>query len=158
MTDSSPPSGMNQTVFHVERIYLKDLSFENPHAPESLREKPDPKMDFNLDTSAVKKGPEHFEVSLHLSIKVKSGDKIMFLVDVTQAGLFLLRHFPEEHLAMTLGIECPHILFPFARQVIAHLVGEGGFQPLILDPINFASLFQQARARELEAQRTAGTA
>ncbi|MBF0146762.1 MAG: protein-export chaperone SecB [Magnetococcales bacterium] len=142
----TPPS--NQPVFNVERLYIKDLSFENPNAPEVYSRRNDPTVEFNLGTGVAQKGEDHYEVTLQINARVKDGEDVLFLVDVTYAGLFRIRNLPQEHLSPTLGIECPHIIFPYARRIISDLVMEGGFKPMVLDPINFAALYQQAKARE----------
>lgn len=144
---SDKAESSDRPIFHVEKIYLKDLSFENPNAPDVFREKTEPKVDFNLETGTTQKGPEHFESTLHATAKVLIDERIMFLVDVTYAGLFLLRNIPKEHVAPTLGIECPSILFPYVRQVVSEMVTQGGFKPMLLDPINFSALFHQAQEK-----------
>lgn len=136
-----------QPVFHVEKLYLKDLSFESPISPEVFREISEPKVEFNLETGAAQKGPEQYESTLHVTVKVVIEERVMFLVEVTYAGLFLLRNIPKEHIQPTLGIECPNILFPYVRQIVSEMVSQGGFKPMVLDPINFAALFQQALAK-----------
>lgn len=143
----NPEASSNHPIFHVEKIYLKDLSFESPNAPEVFRESEEPKVDFNLDTGATQKGPEHYETTLHITVKVLMQEKVMFLVEVTYAGLFLLRNLPKEHVSPTLGIECPSILFPYVRQLVSEMVTQGGFKALVLDPINFAALFRQAQEK-----------
>lgn len=146
-----PADVSNQPAFHVEKLYLKDLSFESPNAPELFRADLEPKVDFNLETGVTQKGEEHFEAVVHVTVKVLAKEQVMFLVDVTYAGLFLLRNLPKEHVAPTLGIECPTILFPYVRQIISSLVTQGGFKPMVLDPINFAALFRQSQAQQQQA-------
>lgn len=142
----------DQPVFHVEKLYLKDLSFESPNAPDVFRENLEPKVDFNLETGATQKGPENYESTLHVTVKVLAEGRVMFLVEVTYAGLFLLHNLPKEHVAPTLGIECPNILFPYVRQIISEMVGQGGFKPMVLDPINFAALYHQAKEKRQSIQ------
>lgn len=152
MTDQQPTSpNANQPMFHVERLYIKDLSFENPSAPEVYARNSDPTVEFNLGTGAKPKGADYFEVTLQVNARVKDGEEVLFLVDVTYAGLFLIKNMPPEHLEPTLGIECPHIIFPYVRRVISDMVTEGGFKPMVLDPINFAALYQQSKLREAQA-------
>lgn len=136
-----------QSVFHVEKLYLKDLSFESPNSPEVFRDHPEPKVDFNLATGATQKGPDHFEVTLHVTIKVGVAERTLFLVELTYAGLFLLRNIPREMVAPMLGIECPAILFPYVRQIVSEMVMQGGFRPMVLDPINFSALFHQSQQK-----------
>ncbi|MBF0214581.1 MAG: protein-export chaperone SecB [Magnetococcales bacterium] len=149
------PQNSGQPAFHVEKLYLKDLSFESPSAPESFREAGEPRLEYQLETNAFQKGPEHFEAILHVTVKVQLNDNVLFLVDVTYGGLFLLRNIPPEHLAPTLGIECPTILFPFVRQLVASLVTEGGFKPVVLDPINFVALYQQQLQQQAQQRQQA---
>ncbi|MBF0367909.1 MAG: protein-export chaperone SecB [Magnetococcales bacterium] len=145
----TPPGGQSsQPVFHVEKVYMKDFSFESPNAPQVFGEQSEPKVEFNLDTKSTKMGEDHYEVMLHVVLNVKHGETVMFLVDVTYAGLFLLKNFPPEHVTTAISVECPHILFPYIRQVVSHAVGEGGFKPLVLDPINFAAVFHQAQQKK----------
>ncbi|MBF0418577.1 MAG: protein-export chaperone SecB [Magnetococcales bacterium] len=152
MTEQQPASSpANQPMFNVERLYIKDLSFENPNAPEVYARSSDPTVEFNLGTGAKPKGPDHYEVTLQVNARVKDGEDVLFLVDVTYAGLFLIKNLPPEHLEATLGIECPHIIFPYVRRVISDMVTEGGFKPMVLDPINFAALYHQSKAREAQA-------
>ncbi|MBF0401759.1 MAG: protein-export chaperone SecB [Magnetococcales bacterium] len=142
----------NQPAFHVEKLYLKDLSFESPNVPEMFRDHPEPKVDFNLSMGSMQKGPEHFEVTLHVTVKVLAGERTMFLVELTYAGLFLLHNIPKEMLSPMLGIECPTILFPYVRQLVSEMIMQGGFRPLVLDPINFSALFQQSQQRNQPVQ------
>lgn len=151
-TDGPSDSAAAQPVFHVEKLYLKDLSFESPNAPDVFRDTAEPKVDFNLETGANQKGPEHYESTLHITVKVLIEGRVMFLVEVVYAGLFLLRNLPKEHIPSMLGIECPNILFPYVRQIISYMVTQGGFKPMVLDPINFAALFHQARDKHQAAQ------
>lgn len=151
MNDNAPAAEAEKPVFHMEKLYLKDLSFESPNAPEVFRENLEPQVEFNLSTASSQKGPDHYESTLSVSAKVHSKDRVLFMVEITYAGLFLLKNLPQEHMGPTLGIECPHILFPFVRRIVSDMVVEGGFKPLLLDPINFAVLYQQARAKEQQA-------
>ena len=139
-------------AFHVEKVYLKDLSFESPNTPEIFRDHPEPQVSFNLDMGSIQKGPEHFETTLHVTVKVVAAERVMFLVEMTYAGLFLLRNVPQELLASTLGIDCPTILFPYVRQLVSEMIVQGGFRPLVLDPINFVGLFHQSQQRKAAAQ------
>ncbi|MEO5363869.1 MAG: protein-export chaperone SecB [Magnetococcus sp. DMHC-8] len=151
-TDEAAEPADTAPVFHVEKLYLKDLSFESPNTPEVFREQAEPQVDFNLATGATQKGPEHFEVVLHVTIKTLLGERTMFLVDLTYAGLFLLRHMPRELLTPMLAIECPAILFPYVRQIVADMIMQGGFRPLVLDPINFSALYHQSQ-RQKQAEQ-----
>jgi preprotein translocase subunit SecB len=138
----------DQPAFHVEKLYIKDLSYESPNSPDIFSDLGEPKVEFNLNTGATQKGEEHFEATLHVTVTVKNADKTLFLIEISYGGLFLVRNFAKDQVDALLGIECPAILFPYVRRVISDLVTEGGFKPLVLDPINFAALFHQARAEE----------
>ncbi|MBF0612315.1 MAG: protein-export chaperone SecB [Magnetococcales bacterium] len=137
----------NQPFFHVEKIYLKDLSFESPYTPESFFINEEPKVDFNLETTNVRRGQDIYESSIQITVKVHTDEKVWFLVEVTYAGIFRMRNIPEDRMAMLLGIECPTILFPYVRQIVSQTITEGGFKPLLLDPINFAAVYQQNQMR-----------
>ncbi len=121
--------------------YVKDLSFENPNAPASLQSTEQPQIDVNVAVNAKRAGDNVFEVELKISAKAVAGDVTAFVIDLLYAGLFGLTNVPEEALEPFLIIEAPRIIFPFARRIIADSVRDGGFPPLMLDPIDFASLY-----------------
>jgi preprotein translocase subunit SecB len=131
--------------------YVKDLSFENPNSPAVFQWQGQPKIDvqFNIGSQAV--ADEVFEVALKIDITATADSGTAFKVDLLYAGLFGLRNFPEEQLQPFLLAEAPRLLFPFARRIIADMVQDGGFPPLLLDPIDFASLYMQ-RAAQAEAE------
>ena len=144
--NSEAATQAEQPAFHVEKLYIKDLSYESPNSPDIFTDLGEPKVEFNLNTGANQKGPDHYEATLQVNVNVKNAEKTLFMIEVIYGGLFLLRNFQKEQIDALLGIECPSILFPYVRRVISGLVTEGGFKPLVLDPINFAALFHQARA------------
>ena len=138
--------------------YVKDLSFENPNAPAVYQWQGAPKIDVEFNIGAQKLGDDLHEVALKIDISAKSGeDQTAFQVELLYAGLFGLRNIPEEQLQPFLLAEAPRLLFPFARQIVSQTVQDGGFPPLLLDPIDFASLYMQ-RAAQDEAQASGGTA
>ncbi|BDD88578.1 protein-export chaperone SecB [Desulfofustis limnaeus] len=137
-------------ILRLQKMYIKDLSFENPNAPEVFRatQKSEPNVELNLKMNNRKIGDDHWEVSLEINAKVVSKgeeDKVLFMLEVEHAGIFLLKHIPEKHLAMILGVECPTMLFPFTRQVVSQAAVDGGFMPFLMEPINFLALFQNAQ-------------
>jgi preprotein translocase subunit SecB len=137
--------------------YVKDLSFENPNAPAVYQWQGAPKIDVEFNIGAQKLGDDLHEVALKIDISAKSGeDQTAFQVELLYAGLFGLRNIPEEQLQPFLLAEAPRLLFPFARQIVSQTVQDGGFPPLLLDPIDFASLYMQ-RAAQDEAQASGGT-
>lgn len=135
-------------VFRLKKLYLKDLSFENPSAPESFFTKGDPKLDVQMSLGHRKVDADHYEVSLSVTATASAGEKQLFLVEVEHAGVFEIRNVPEEHMPAVLGVECPTVLFPFTRQVISQASVDGGFMPLLLEPVNFLALYDRARKEQ----------
>ena len=140
--------------------YIKDFSFENPHAPHSLRprEKP-PEINININVNANPLSETDFEVELKMDANAGEGADAMFNVELIYAGVFRLQNLPEEAKAPAILIECPRMLFPFARQIVADATRNGGFPPLMIDPVDFAALFQQRMAEEqVKSQMETATA
>lgn len=138
--------------FIIERIYVKDISFEAPNSPSVFTEKWEPDTNLNLNTQVNPLGEDHYEVELHVTVSVKTKDeKTAFLVEVVQAGAFLIKGYPQEQLAHLLASYCPSNLFPYAREVISNLVSKGSFPEMHLSPINFDALYAQ-RLEEEQAQ------
>ncbi|EFL89732.1 protein-export chaperone SecB [Ahrensia sp. R2A130] len=134
--------------------YIKDLSFENPKAPHSLRPRENaPQIDININVNANPLSETDFEVELKLDATAGEGEDSMFAVELTYGGVFRLQNMPEEAVAPAILIECPRLLFPFARQIIADATRNGGFPPLMIDPVDFAALFQQRMAEEQIKQK-----
>lgn len=128
--------------------YLKDMSFENPHAPQSLNTQAgQPEISISVNVNARTLTTTDFEVELHLEAKASHNEKVVFAADVLYAGVFRLEHIPQEALHPVVLIECPRMLFPFARQVLADATRNGGFPPLMLDPIDFAGMYQKRLAQ-----------
>jgi preprotein translocase subunit SecB len=121
--------------------YVKDLSFENPNAPNSLQVQAQPRIDVNVGVNARKVADDVFEVELKITAKADVDGNAAFMVELVYAGLFGLKHVPDEALEPFCIIEGPRILFPFARRIIADAVRDGGFPPLMLDPIDFGQLY-----------------
>ncbi|MGV2431879.1 MAG UNVERIFIED_CONTAM: protein-export chaperone SecB [Rickettsiaceae bacterium] len=136
----------------VEAQYIKDFSFENPNAPSSLTgdNKPSVEMGLDLNVVRIEKQKDIFEVSLNIDAKATSKDKTLFVVELKYAGIFTLTNFSDEERKFILGVHCPALLFPFARQVIAEMTQSGGFQPLMIDPIDFGALYANKMAEEEE--------
>lgn len=137
----------NNNVPHiaVNAQYVKDLSFENPAAPSGLNTgKNAPKIDLSLDLN-INRLPEdnYFEVELNIQAKATNDETIMFVVDLKYAGIFHLININEEQQQMVLAVHCPAMIFPFARKIIASVTQDGGFQPLMIDPIDFATLYHK---------------
>ena len=143
-------------VFRLQKLYLKDLSFENPNAPEIFLTPQEPKVEVNLGLKNKKMENDHWEVSLSVTATVTNNkdDKTLFIVEIEQAGVFILKNIPEEHLPMVLSVECPTLLFPFTRQVISQVSVDGGFMPFLMEPVNFMALFQNAMKKKQEQAKT----
>jgi len=136
--------------------YVKDLSFENPNAPQSLVQgQTRPQIEVNVDVQARGVAQNVFEVALHITATAKQGEATTFVIDLLYAGVFTLQNIAQEQLEPVLLIECPRIIFPFARRVIADATRDGGFPPLMLEPIDFVQLYQrhqQAARQQAVAQ------
>lgn len=151
------PAAPTQPGIHVLGQYIKDLSFENPNAPRSLRPSDKaPKLDVNVNVNARPQSESDFEIELKLEAKAVRGDETLFIAEVSYAGLFQIRNVPQEHMHPLLLIECPRLLFPFARQILADATRQGGFPPLMIDPVDFAALYRQ-RMAEISVQQAAAT-
>lgn len=155
---ATPQNQQSQPGIHVLGQYIKDLSFENPNAPRSLRPSDTaPKLDVNVNVNARPQSANEFEIELKLEAKAARGEETLFIAEVAYAGLFQIRNVAQEHMHPLLLIECPRLLFPFARQIIADATRQGGFPPLMIDPIDFAQLYRQ-RAAELNVKQQAAAA
>ncbi len=129
--------------FGIQRVYVKDLSFEAPNTPAIFLENWEPEMSLDLGTKTESLGDDVHEVILTVTVTVKVGEKTAFLVEVKQAGIFLMKDFPEDQLQPMLGSFCPNILYPYAREVVTDAVVRGGFPQLYLTPVNFDALYEQ---------------
>jgi preprotein translocase subunit SecB len=127
--------------------YIKDLSFENPNAPQSLAgQDGQPEINISVNVNAKPMSETDFEVELHLNAKAEGKSSVVFAAELLYAGIFRLENIPQEALHPIVLVECPRMLFPFARQIIADVSRNGGFPPLMLDPIDFATMYQQRAA------------
>ena len=134
--------------------YIKDLSFENPNSPNSLRPRENaPDIQINVNVGANPLSETDFEVELKLDAKAQEGDEVMFNAELVYAGIFRIQGIPQESIGAAILIECPRLLFPFARQILSDATRNGGFPPLMIDPIDFAALYQ-ARMEEEAAKTT----
>jgi len=136
-------------TLNVLAQYVKDLSFENPGAPGTLRgQEKAPNININVNVAANPLSDKEFDVNLTLSAKAGGEKDVLFNVELVYGGVFRIEGFPQEHMLPLLFIECPRLLFPFARQIIAEATRNGGFPPLMLDPIDFAQMFQRKIAED----------
>jgi len=152
-----------QQQFAIQKIFLKDVSFESPNSPGVFTEaewKPEVNVQINTETAAISEGMH--EVTLSVTVTAKQLEKTAFLVEVKQAGIFLMTGFKEEQMGGMLGAYCPEALFPYAREAISELVTKGGFPQMLLSPVNFNALYmqhqqqaQQEKAGQAAAAETA---
>jgi len=133
-----------QPVFSVERLYVKDLSLEVPHAPQIFLEQGAPEVDMRVSTRNTKLEDGFYSVDVTVTVTAKlNEERTMFLNEVTQSGIFRLENIPEEDVQLLLGVACPNILFPYAREAISNSVTRAGFPPVLLAPINFEAIYQE---------------
>ncbi len=162
MSSVQPENGAAeaQPSMSVVAQYVKDLSFENPKAPDSLRAREaSPQIAIGVNVNSRQRSQTEYEIDLHLEAKAAIGEEVVFNVELTYGGLVTVQNVPSQHLHPFVNIEGPRLLFPFARQVIADAVIRGGFPPLLIDPIDFVQLYQQYLARlQQQMQQQQGTA
>ena len=130
-------------TFQIEKIYVKDLSLEIPHAPQVFTEQVQPQIDVHIESGESRFREDYYEVTLSVTVTARVGERTIFLAEAVQGGIFALRNVPEAELGPLLGIACPTVLFPYARETISDLVIRGGFPPLLLSPISFEQLYLQ---------------
>jgi preprotein translocase subunit SecB len=152
---AAKPADEARPLINVMSQYVKDFSFENPNAPASLQlasNQPEIKVNVEVNAEGLKDGS--YEVVLHISARAETGGTLAFMTDLTYAGQFAVTNASREMLPAILLIECPRMLFPFARRVIADATRDGGFPPLLLNPIDFLSLFRQQRMAQQAGQQS----
>lgn len=142
--------------FEIQRIFVKDISFESPNTPHTFTEEWKPEVQLNLETKSSRIQQNMHEVVLSITATVTSNEKTAFLIEVQQAGVFMISGFPEDQLHQMLGSFCPNILFPYAREVVSDMVVRGGFPQLILAPVNFDALYAQHMEKQKD-ESGAGT-
>lgn len=141
----------NQTpVFQIQRMYLKDLSLEQPNSPQILLEQQQPQVDINLGLNAETVADGIYEVTVTATVTTKIADKTLFLVEAKQAGIFEIRNIPQEQLAPIIGIACPQIVYPYVRSIVSDICTRAGFPPVLLAEVNFQAMF------EAQQQQAAG--
>jgi preprotein translocase subunit SecB len=139
MTEAQQPAA----TFQIEKIYVKDLSLEIPHAPQVFAEQVQPQIDVRIESGESRFQPDYYEVTLSVTVTARAGERTIFLAEAVQGGIFAMRNVPEADLGPLLGIACPTVLFPYLRETISDLVTRGGFPPLLLTPISFEQLYLQ---------------
>jgi preprotein translocase subunit SecB len=144
--EGETPEGQGQ--FGVQKIYIKDLSFETPHSPTIFQEQWSPSVNMDVANSAATLAENTYEVTLAITVTVQFEEKTVYLCEVHQAGIFFIEGLPEDMVKRLLATGCPNILFPFAREVVADLAMRGGFPQLLLAPMNFEALYEQHLQQE----------
>ncbi|SDP40059.1 protein-export chaperone SecB [Desulforhopalus singaporensis] len=156
MAETADTTGSAKPEFRMQKMYVKDLSFENPNAPEvfTVQQSAEPKVEVNLQLNNKQVDEDHWEVALEITAKVstKADDKVLFILEVEHAAIFKLKNIPKEHMPMLLGVDCPTLLFPFTRQIVSQVSIDGGFVPFLMEPVNFMALFQKAQKEKKQAK------
>jgi preprotein translocase subunit SecB len=146
-------SAQNQDpVFAIQRTYLKDLSLEIPNAPQIFLEPQQPAVEIQLDVTSQGLADGIYETSVRVTVTTKAGDKVAFLVEATEAGIFEVRNVPEEQMPLILNVVCPNIIYPYLRANVADVIQRAGFPPIHLAEINFEALYQQ-RLQQMQQEQ-----
>ena len=141
-----------QPQFSFEKVYVKDVSLEIPHAPKIFTEQVQPKLEVHIETVSDNFAEGYYEVTVTATVTAKVGERTLFLVEAAQAGLFSIRGVPDTELKPLLGIVCPREIFPYLRETISDLIARAGFPPVLLQPMNFETLYMQ----QLQTQAASG--
>ncbi|HUQ76758.1 MAG TPA: protein-export chaperone SecB [Burkholderiales bacterium] len=149
MTEPQQPE---PATFQIEKIYVKDLSLEIPHAPKIFTEQVAPEVQVQINTEADGFAEGYYEVIVTATVTAKMGERTLFLAEATQAGIFAVRNVPPTEIGPLLGIACPTVLFPYLRETMSDMITRGGFPPLLLSPLSFEALYVQ------QQQQIAGSA
>ena len=154
MTDQTAPTAgaanSSAAQFTVEKIYVKDVSFEAPNTPHVFNEQGQPQLNMNLNQKVARLDGDLFEVVLGITLTCTVNERTVYLAEVEQAGIFGLAGFDDRTLDMMLGTYCPNVLFPYVRQSISDLITAGGFPPFYMQPINFEALYAEGLRRRSE--------
>ena len=140
-----------QPVFGIEKLYVKDLSVEVPHAPEIFLEREAPQIEIQLGTSGRAIGEGVYEVVLTVTVTAKMQEKAVFLVEIGQGGIFRILNVPNEQIEPLIAVACPNILFPYAREAVSDAVTRAGFAPIVLQPVNFEAMYMQSLQEQAAA-------
>ncbi|MGZ5130522.1 MAG: protein-export chaperone SecB [Caldimonas sp.] len=144
----------NAPLFQIQRMYLKDLSLEQPNSPQVLLEQGQPQVEINLTLGAETISEAMYEVTVMATVQTKINDKTLFLVEAKQGGIFEIRNIPDEQLKQILGIACPGIVYPYLRAIVSDVCTRAGFPPVVLSEVNFQSMYE---AQQAELARLAAT-
>jgi preprotein translocase subunit SecB len=156
-TDQAGAPAPAAAGFSIDKIYVKDLSLENPGSPQSFKQQEAPTIEIGLRTKADQIEPDIYESVLTITLTAKTGDKTLFLVEASQAGIFTIRGVPPDQMQGVLAVHCPTVIFPYIRETLADAVTRAGFPPVHLAPINFEALYAQQLAQLAQQQTPATT-
>jgi preprotein translocase subunit SecB len=156
MTDAAQTN--TQPVFNIEKLYVKDLSLEIPNAPAIFLERENPQIDLQLNTQAAALDDGIFDVTVTVTVtaKLPEKDKVLFLIEAKQAGIFQIRNIPAEEMETVLAAVCPNILYPYLREVVSDVAVRAGFAPVLLNPVNFESIYLQQKQQNQAQAPAAG--
>jgi preprotein translocase subunit SecB len=157
MANEEPVAPQSRQLL-LQKIYVKDLSFESPRAPAVFSSAPKPQTELSIKSSAKEIAPDTQEVTLTLTLQAREDDQTLFLVEIQQAGIFVIRGYSPEDRGVLIGSFCPSTLYPYAREAVSDLITRGGFPQLLLQPINFDALYAQAAQEKAAAQTEQSTA
>jgi preprotein translocase subunit SecB len=138
----------NQPIFQIQRLYLKDLSLEQPNSPQIFLEQDAPEVNINLGINADTVADSVYEVSVTATVTTKVGDKVLFLIEAQQAGIFEIRNFPDDQLQPVIGIACPSIIYPYLRAIVSDVCTRAGFPPVLLAEVNFQAMYEARMQQE----------
>lgn len=145
-------------VFQIQRIYLKDLSLEQPNSPQILLEQQQPQVEINLGLAAEPVADGLYEVCVTATVTTKVGERTLFLVEAKQAGIFEIRNLPEEQLQPVIGIACPGIVYPYLRAIVSDVCTRAGFPPVVLAEVNFQAMYEAQRQQQAAGNGAADAA
>lgn len=150
MAEENASSEQPKTRFIIQKIYTKDISFETPNSPAIYREEWNPKVDLQLGNEHAQLDDENHEVVLSVTVTAKVNDKVAFIAEVKQAGIFTLTGYTEQEMSRLVGNYCPNTLFPYVREAISDIVTKGGFPQLVLAPVNFDAVYKQRQEQAMK--------
>lgn len=157
MAENNSNENVAKPEFRMQKMYIKDLSFENPNAPGvfTTKQSGDPAVEVNLQLNNKQIDDAHYEVTLEVTAKVsgKEDKKVLFILEIEHAAVFMLKNIPQEHMPMLLGVDCPTLLFPFTRQIVSQVSIDGGYVPFLMEPVNFMALFQNAQKKKEQEEK-----
>jgi preprotein translocase subunit SecB len=143
-------------LFQIQRIYLKDLSLEQPNSPRILLEQAQPQVEIGLGVATEPVGDAIYEVTVTATVTTKINDKVLFLVEAKQGGIFEIRNIPDEQMQAILGIACPGIVYPYLRAIVSDVCTRAGFPPVLLSEVNFQAMFEAQRAQAAQPGQVSG--